>query len=66
MRVSEAEAVPPFSEAAICAEPLLVNDPAVAVKDAVVAPAAAVTKAGTDTLALLELNAIAAPEPGAA
>jgi hypothetical protein len=42
-----------------------VNDPAVAVKLAVVAPAMAVTDAGTETFALLELKAIKAPEPGA-
>jgi hypothetical protein len=57
--------VPPFSEAVIRAEPLLVNDPAVAVKLAVVAPAVTVTDAGTETFALLELKAINAPEPGA-
>jgi hypothetical protein len=57
--------VPPFTAAKIWAEPLLVNDPAVAVKLAVVAPADAVTDAGTETLALLELKEITAPEPGA-
>ena len=44
---------------------MLVNDPAVAVKLAVVAPAVAVTDAGTETFALFELSAITAPEPGA-
>ena len=41
------------------------NEPAVAVKLAVVAPEIAVTDAGTETFALLELSAINAPEPGA-
>lgn len=41
------------------------NDPAVTVKLAVVAPAVAVTDAGTETFVLLELKAIDAPEPGA-
>ncbi len=41
------------------------NDPAVAVKLAVVAPAVAMTDVGTETFALLELKAIAAPDPGA-
>jgi hypothetical protein len=54
-----------LSEAVICAEPLLVNDPAVAVKFAVAAPAVAVTDAGTETFALLEIKAINAPELGA-
>jgi hypothetical protein len=63
--VSEADAMPPLSEAVICAEPSAVKDPAVAVKLAVVAPALAVTDAGTETLALLDLSAIAAPEAGA-
>ena len=44
---------------------MLVNDPAVAVKLAVVAPETVVTDAGTETLALLELRAIDAPEDGA-
>jgi hypothetical protein len=44
---------------------LLVNDPAVAVKLAVVAPAITVTAVGTETLALLEVSAIAVPEPEA-
>lgn len=39
--------------------------PAVAVKLAVVAPAVAVTDAGTETFELLELKAIEAPDPGA-
>ena len=63
VKVSEAEAVLPLSEAVICAAPSVVNDPAVAVKLAVVAPAMAVTDAGTETLALLELRATAAPDP---
>ena len=42
------------------------NDPAVAVKFAVVAPAIAMTDAGTEMLALLELTPIDTPEPGAA
>jgi hypothetical protein len=42
-----------------------VNDPAVAVKLAAVAPALAVIDAGTETLALLELTAIDTPEPEA-
>ena len=63
--VREAEAVPPFSEAVIWAEPSVVNDPAVAVKLAVVAAAAAKTDAGTETLALFEVSAIEAPELGA-
>ncbi len=57
--VSEAEAVLPLSEAVICAELFVVNEPAVAVKLAVVAPAAAVTDDGTETLVMLELSAIA-------
>jgi hypothetical protein len=65
VRVSEADAVPPLSEAVICAEPSAMNDPAVAVKLAVAAPTLAVTDAGTETIALLEFNAIAAPEAGA-
>ena len=44
---------------------MLVNDPAVAVKLAVVAPEMTVTDDGTETLALLELKAMTAPEPGA-
>jgi hypothetical protein len=60
VRVKEADAVP-FSEAVICAEPSLVNEPAVAVKLAVVAPETAVTDTGTETLALLELSAMDAP-----
>ena len=40
------------------------NDPAVAVKLALVAPATAVTDDGNVTLALLELSAIDAPEDG--
>lgn len=63
--VREAEAAPPFSEAVICAEPPVVNDPAVAVKLAVVAPAIAVTDTGTEMFALLELTAIEAPKLGA-
>lgn len=55
----------PLSEAVIWAEPLLVNARAVAVKLAVVAPAVAVTDAGTETLVLLELSATAAPDPEA-
>jgi hypothetical protein len=55
----------PLSEGIICSEPLLVNDPAVAVKLVAVAPAIAVTDAGTETLALLEVSAIDAPEVGA-
>jgi hypothetical protein len=43
-----------------------VNDPATAVKLAVVAPALALAAAGTETLALLELSAIDAPPLGAA
>ena len=54
----------PLNEAVIWAEPLLVNDPAVAVKLAVVAPAVTVTDVGTETFALLELSAIAAPGLG--
>ena len=41
------------------------NDPAAAVKLAVVAPAIAVTDAGTETFPLLELKAIDAPGAGA-
>ena len=48
----------------IWAEPALVNDPAVAVKLAVVAPEAGVMDAGTETFALLELSAMAAPGAG--
>jgi len=44
---------------------LLVNEPAAAVKLAVIAPAVAVTDAGTETLALVEIKVINAPEPGA-
>ena len=62
VRVSGAEAVLPLSEAVIWAELSVVNDPAVAVKLAVVAPEAGVTDAGTETFALLELSAMDAPE----
>ena len=55
----------PLSEAVIWAELLLVNDPAVAVKLAVVAPAVTVIDVGTETFVLLELSATAAPEAGA-
>ena len=55
----------PLSEAVICADPLLVNARAVAVKPAVVAPAVTVTDAGTETFVLLELSATAVPEPEA-
>jgi len=44
---------------------LLVNEPAAAVKLAVVAPAVAVADAGTETLPLFELSAIVAPEAAA-
>jgi hypothetical protein len=63
-RVSDVEAVLPSSEAVICAELSLVNDPELAVKLAEVAPEAAVTDASTETIALLELSAIDAPEAG--
>ena len=43
----------------------MVNDPAAAVKLAVVAPEAAVTDAGTETFVLLDVSAIEAPEAGA-
>ena len=58
--VNEAEAVLPLSEAVIWAELSVVNEPAVAVKLAVVAPAAAVTDGGTETLGLLEVSEITA------
>jgi hypothetical protein len=50
--------VPPLSAAVICAAPSAVNEPAVAVKLAVAAPASAVIEAGTVTLTLLELTGI--------
>ena len=56
--VREVEAVLPFSEAAICAEPSVVNELAVAVKLTVEAPAATVTDGGTETLVLLEVSVI--------